>query len=59
VVFPVSQVMEGHVKDENAVEYEPRNEKDAYNWGLWKNFGEEGYKDAPVSLQLCREAIGR
>lgn len=52
MVFPVSQVVESHVKDGNGVEYEPRNEKDAYNWGLWKKFGEEGYKDAPISLQL-------
>lgn len=52
VVFPVSRVVEGHVKDESTVEYEPRNEKDAYNWGLWKEFGEDGYKDAPISLQL-------
>ncbi len=33
-------------------DYKPLSESDAYNWGLWKKHGAEGYKDAPISLQL-------
>ncbi|KAK6581183.1 hypothetical protein PZA11_006671 [Diplocarpon coronariae] len=50
LVFPVDQV--DTEKDGERTEYEPRNEKDRYNWHLWEKYGAEGYKDAPVSLQL-------
>jgi len=50
VVFPVDKV---DVEKDNAKEdYEARNEKEKYNLSLWNEFGAEGYKDAPISLQL-------
>ena len=33
-------------------DYTPRNESDAYNCEQWRRYGAEGYKDAPISLQL-------
>jgi amidase len=50
VAFPVDKV--DLVKDSRTDEYTPRNEEDKYNWDLWEQYGPEGYKDAPVSLQL-------
>ncbi|KAH7400268.1 amidase signature domain-containing protein [Cadophora sp. MPI-SDFR-AT-0126] len=50
LIFPVDKV--DVEKDGEKVQYEPRNEKDRYNWDLWEKFGAEGYKDAPISLQL-------
>jgi amidase len=50
VVFPVDQV--DTVIDAAKEDYTPKNEKDKYNWDLWEKYGAEGYKDAPVSLQL-------
>lgn len=50
IVFPVDMV--DVEKDDVKEAYEPRNEKDKYNWDLWEKFGTEGYKDAPISLQL-------
>jgi amidase len=50
LVFPVDRV--DIMKDAVEEDYEPRNEKDKYNWDLWQRYGAEGYKDAPVSLQL-------
>lgn len=50
IVFPVDKV--DVEKDSEKVEYEPRNEKDKYNWDLWEQYGAEGYKDAPISLQF-------
>jgi amidase len=50
IVFPVDKV--DVVKDEGKVVYEPRNEKDRFNWEIWEQYGAEGWKDAPVSLQL-------
>lgn len=38
--------------DEYGENYKPLSESDAYNWNLWQEHGAEGYKDAPVSLQL-------
>ncbi|KAI0596818.1 acetamidase [Biscogniauxia sp. FL1348] len=32
--------------------YEPRGESDRYNYELWREHGAEGYRDAPISLQL-------
>ncbi|APA08836.1 hypothetical protein sscle_04g036060 [Sclerotinia sclerotiorum 1980 UF-70] len=53
IIFPVDKV---DVTKDNAKEtYTPRNDKDKYNWDLWEQYRAEGYKDAPVSLQL----IGR
>lgn len=50
LVFPVDKV---DVEKDGAKEtYEPRNEKDKFNWDLWEKYGAEGYKDAPISLQL-------
>jgi amidase len=59
IVFPVDQV--DITKDAGKVEYTPRNENDKYNWSLWEEYGAEGYKDAPVSLQLVgrRYALSR
>lgn len=53
IVFPVDQV--DTLKDSAKLDYTPRNEQDKFNWDLWEKYGAEGYKDAPVSLQL----IGR
>jgi amidase len=50
LVFPVDKVDVG--KDGGKVVYEPRNERDRFNWDLWEKYGAEGWKDAPVSLQL-------
>ena len=50
LIFPVDKVDVG--KDGANVEYAPRNEKDMFNWDLWKQYGAEGWKDAPVSLQF-------
>jgi hypothetical protein len=49
-VFPVDRV--DAEKDSGNEAYEPRNEKDKFNWDLWEKYGAEGYKDAPVSLQF-------
>jgi amidase len=50
LIFPVDKV--DVEKDTLKEAYEPRNEKDKYNWDLWEKSGAEGYKDAPISLQL-------
>jgi amidase len=50
LVFPVDKV--DVEKDGGRVEYEPRNEKDKFNWDLWEKYGAEGWKDSPVSLQF-------
>lgn len=50
LIFPVDKV--NTAKDDVKEVYEPRNEKDKFNWDLWEKFGAEGYKDAPISLQL-------
>ncbi|KAH8816557.1 amidase signature domain-containing protein [Xylogone sp. PMI_703] len=50
LVFPVDKV--DVEKDGEKEEYSPRNPKDEYNWKLWQEHGAEGYKDAPISLQL-------
>lgn len=51
VVFPVSKVDVGLDGGEVEV-YEGRNARDKENWTFWKDEGAEGYRDAPVSLQL-------
>ncbi|KAL7629764.1 hypothetical protein AAE478_001287 [Parahypoxylon ruwenzoriense] len=33
-------------------DYQPLNDTDKYFWDLWKEYGAEGYKDAPICLQL-------
>lgn len=50
VVFPVDRV--DPAQHSAAEKYTPRNEKDRYNWDLWELHGAEGYRNAPVSLQL-------
>ena len=50
LVFPVDKV--DVQKDGGKDEHTPRNDKDEYDWKLWEEFGAEGYKDAPISLQL-------
>lgn len=50
LVFPVDRV--DSVKDGKKVGYEPRNEKDKFNWDLWEEYGVEGWEGAPVCLQL-------
>jgi amidase len=56
LVFPVDRVdVEVDGKDEGEGRYEPRNEKDRYNWELWEEHGAKGWEGAPVSLQV----IGR
>jgi Asp-tRNA(Asn)/Glu-tRNA(Gln) amidotransferase A subunit family amidase len=51
IVFPVSQVGNVDFKS-HGEQYTPRNVKDEYNWQLWEKYGAEGYKDAPLNLQL-------
>ncbi|TVY40668.1 putative amidase [Lachnellula occidentalis] len=50
LVFPVDKV--DVVKDGGKESHSPRNENDKENWELWQKYGAEGYKDAPISLQL-------
>jgi amidase len=52
VVFPVSKVGSADKKDKVHGVYIPSNPKDEYNWQLWEEYGAEGYRDAPLSLQL-------
>lgn len=52
VVFPVSNVGDDDKGIGADGAYTPRNPKDEYNWHLWEKYGAEGYKDAPLSLQL-------
>ncbi|KAI5923588.1 acetamidase [Camillea tinctor] len=58
VVFPtrdcVSVDKDGDEGSEHAypLGYSPRGESDKYNYELWREHGAEGYKDAPISLQL-------
>ncbi|KAG9238029.1 amidase signature domain-containing protein [Amylocarpus encephaloides] len=53
LVFPVDKVDTS--KDAAKETHTPRNELDKENWDFWEQNGAEGYKDAPLSLQL----IGR
>jgi amidase len=50
LVFPVDKV--DSVRDGEKVKYQPRNEKDRFNWELWEQYGVEGWERAPVCLQL-------
>jgi amidase len=50
LVFPVDKV--DVAKDGVKETHSPRNETDKENWELWEKHGAEGYKDAPISLQL-------
>lgn len=49
-VFPVDKV--DVAKDGSQVSHSPRNVTDKENWELWEKYGAEGYKDAPICLQL-------
>jgi Asp-tRNA(Asn)/Glu-tRNA(Gln) amidotransferase A subunit family amidase len=50
LVFPVDKI--DVAKDGVRESHSPRNETDKENWELWEEHGAEGYKDAPISLQL-------
>lgn len=56
LVFPVDsdrvRVEHDGGSDDYPDGYQPLSESDAYNWQQWKEHGAEGYKDAPISLQL-------
>ncbi|KAI1497874.1 acetamidase [Biscogniauxia marginata] len=57
IVFPtgesVSAEKDGEGTDHAYPEgYTPRGESDKYNYDLWRQHGAEGYKEAPISLQL-------
>ncbi|KAI0429543.1 amidase signature domain-containing protein [Xylaria sp. FL1042] len=57
IVFPTGvKVGQTHNEGDNTHEYpadyQPMSPADEYNYGLWKEHGVEGYKGAPVSLQL-------
>lgn len=52
VVFPVSKVGDADIGPPSNEKHTPRNPDDEYNWRLWEQFGAEGYKDAPLNLQL-------
>ncbi|KAI2773959.1 amidase [Daldinia loculata] len=55
IVFPTTDAV-GDAAREGEYEYpggyEPLGEMDGYVYGLWKEHGAEGYRDAPISLQL-------
>ncbi|KAI1160506.1 amidase signature domain-containing protein [Nemania serpens] len=59
IVFPVGARVNGagSTQEQNKVyeyadDYKPMSEADRYNYDLWREHGVEGYKGAPVSLQL-------
>ncbi|KAI1299531.1 amidase signature domain-containing protein [Xylaria venustula] len=56
IVFPTGIKVGGEGDDARAheypSEYKPMSQADEYNYGLWREHGAEGYKGAPVSLQL-------
>ncbi|KAI1099673.1 amidase [Jackrogersella minutella] len=55
IVFPVKDAV-GEAKREKEFEYEegykPLSEPDEYSYEQWKKHGVEGFKGAPISLQL-------
>ncbi|OTB01086.1 hypothetical protein M426DRAFT_323737 [Hypoxylon sp. CI-4A] len=55
IVFPVADAV-GAAERETPFEYEegykPLSSSDKYFYDLWKKHGAEGYKDAPIALQL-------
>ncbi|KAI1463022.1 amidase [Daldinia caldariorum] len=55
IIFPAADAV-GDAAREKPYEYpegyQPLSEKDKYIYDLWKEHGAEGYKDAPISLQL-------
>ncbi|KAI0396049.1 amidase signature domain-containing protein [Xylariaceae sp. FL0594] len=56
IVFPTGTFVGGDKtgggQDDYPENYEPISDADRYNYELWKKHGVEGYKGAPVSLQL-------
>lgn len=53
IVFPVTKVdenLDGPGRQEG--DFQPLNGQDAWNWKLWADRGVDGYKDAPIGLQL-------
>ncbi|KAI0860370.1 amidase signature domain-containing protein [Xylaria cubensis] len=53
ISFPTGFKVGGEYKAfEYPATYEPLSESDRYNYALWREHGAEGYKNAPVSLQL-------
>ncbi|KAI2472474.1 amidase [Annulohypoxylon bovei var. microspora] len=55
VVFPVADAVgapERETPFEYAEGYEPLGEQDRYVYDLWRQSGAEGYRDAPIALQL-------
>ncbi|KAI1090273.1 amidase [Rostrohypoxylon terebratum] len=55
IVFPVADKVDAPEREkpfEYPEGYEPISKEDKYVYDLWKEYGAEGYKDAPISLQL-------
>ncbi|KAK7926678.1 hypothetical protein PG985_003676 [Apiospora marii] len=52
VAFPVKDHVSVDRDGTGEATYAPRNDADEYNWSQWKEHGAEGYKGAPISLQL-------
>ncbi|KAI1452731.1 amidase [Annulohypoxylon moriforme] len=55
IVFPVADKVDTSQREkpfEYPEGYEPLGEEDKYIYDLWRQHGVEGYKDAPISLQL-------
>ncbi|KAI0848844.1 amidase [Daldinia vernicosa] len=54
VVFPVQDQVsvEKYAPYAYPADYKPKCESDEYNWNLWREHGSEGYRDAPICLQL-------
>lgn len=55
VVFPVQDQVSVEKDAPYAYpgDYKPKSASDAYNWNLWREHGSEGYRDAPICLQLA------
>ncbi|KAI1403600.1 amidase [Hypoxylon fuscum] len=55
IVFPVADSVSAPEREapyDYPNGYQPLNDTDKYFHDLWKEYGAEGYKDAPISLQL-------
>ncbi|KAI1205796.1 amidase [Annulohypoxylon truncatum] len=55
IVFPVADRVDAPEREkpfEYPEDYKPIGEEDKYVYDLWRQNGAEGYKDAPISLQL-------
>ncbi|KAI0380374.1 amidase [Hypomontagnella monticulosa] len=55
IIFPTADAVGASEREalyEYPANYKPLNDRDEENYGLWKEHGVQGFKDAPISLQL-------